>query len=474
MMETERTLKVGDVCVDCQQLGLEKYLRYFKLNLNGDTILKCESNECMYPYNDDISTSSDEEQEDVKEDLVEVNSLKFIDDFLQQYVKDNEQETTNNDIKTNSNEPTTTTQFDMSFLDNLQELNNENLSHEGSVIENNIEFDDKTETVKIIENQLMGIINSNEKLKESKIIKENVEVANNKNEELNELLRTNECFKQNELTENNFEILDNENNQILLLDSLNSTKCEITTAVIEECTNNDNETISLLTSINNPSNACKANETKVNELKSNQENDKQTTFSTFIEDNIKDCKTKIDIQSIETIKLEPSFSNILPNASDIKISNSEISSNNSNSKNSHISTLKSAKKTTKKSQTITKAPKRISNTKVTPSSISNELVTETNNKPNSSNTSSTSDIPKANILKGSDILKKLALLDEKSSKLNTKMKAARTNKKSAQKQTPELTPSQAPSLQKTDTDFSFEQLSEILIANKLKREYKNS
>ncbi|TMW44218.1 hypothetical protein DOY81_010703 [Sarcophaga bullata] len=77
-MADEDSFKAGDVCVDCQQLGIVKYLRYFKINLNGDTLLKCESNECMYPYNDEFSSTDEEEADE------ETNSMKFIDDLLQQ------------------------------------------------------------------------------------------------------------------------------------------------------------------------------------------------------------------------------------------------------------------------------------------------------------------------------------------------------------------------------------------------------
>ncbi|XP_073845843.1 uncharacterized protein [Musca autumnalis] len=54
-------LKAGDICLDCQRNGLENRLRYFLINLEEETLLKCESDHCMYPYNEDIETSSDED-----------------------------------------------------------------------------------------------------------------------------------------------------------------------------------------------------------------------------------------------------------------------------------------------------------------------------------------------------------------------------------------------------------------------------
>uniref|UniRef100_A0A1I8NR81 Uncharacterized protein n=1 Tax=Stomoxys calcitrans TaxID=35570 RepID=A0A1I8NR81_STOCA len=59
-------LKVGDLCYDCQQKGIESRLRYFLINLNEDTLLKCESDSCMYPYNEDISSSDEEEEDNAK------------------------------------------------------------------------------------------------------------------------------------------------------------------------------------------------------------------------------------------------------------------------------------------------------------------------------------------------------------------------------------------------------------------------
>ena len=130
-MADDEVFKAGDVCFDCQQLGITKYLRYFKINLNGDTLLKCESNECMYPYNDEFSSTDEEEPDE------ETNSIKFIDDLLQQIKNETaEQNSTNSgseninknteDDKYNSTEMDT--HFEISFFDTFEEIVNENLS----------------------------------------------------------------------------------------------------------------------------------------------------------------------------------------------------------------------------------------------------------------------------------------------------------------------------------------------------------
>lgn len=59
MGATEHCYKVGDVCADCSAMGQTKYLRLFYINMQ-ETILKCESEDCIYP-ND---VSSDEEEEE--------------------------------------------------------------------------------------------------------------------------------------------------------------------------------------------------------------------------------------------------------------------------------------------------------------------------------------------------------------------------------------------------------------------------
>ncbi|KAI9582459.1 hypothetical protein GQX74_009846 [Glossina fuscipes] len=57
-------LQAGDLCIDCQQLGLEKRLRYFTINLQEEQILKCENVFCLYPHNDELSSSTDDDNDD--------------------------------------------------------------------------------------------------------------------------------------------------------------------------------------------------------------------------------------------------------------------------------------------------------------------------------------------------------------------------------------------------------------------------
>uniref|UniRef100_A0A1A9ZKW3 Uncharacterized protein n=1 Tax=Glossina pallidipes TaxID=7398 RepID=A0A1A9ZKW3_GLOPL len=57
-------LQAGDLCLDCQQLGLEKRLRYFTINLQEEKILKCENVFCLYPHNDELSSSTDDDNDD--------------------------------------------------------------------------------------------------------------------------------------------------------------------------------------------------------------------------------------------------------------------------------------------------------------------------------------------------------------------------------------------------------------------------
>lgn len=59
-------LKVGDICSDCQQRGIDNRLRIFLINLNEDTILKCQSDSCMYPYNDDLPSSEGENSNNIE------------------------------------------------------------------------------------------------------------------------------------------------------------------------------------------------------------------------------------------------------------------------------------------------------------------------------------------------------------------------------------------------------------------------
>lgn len=129
-MDLETALKVGDVCLDCQHQGIEKHLRYFKLNLKGDTLLKCESNECMYPYNDAISSSDEDEEFLGNEDTT---GFKLIDDLFQQ-INDTKVEENSSGVKLiedllqqNNQEPAV--EFEISFLNALEdEFKSENIS----------------------------------------------------------------------------------------------------------------------------------------------------------------------------------------------------------------------------------------------------------------------------------------------------------------------------------------------------------
>ncbi|XP_075165029.1 uncharacterized protein LOC142237554 [Haematobia irritans] len=67
--------KVGDICLDCQEKGFTNRLRYFLINLNEDTLLKCESDICMYPHNDEISSSEDEEEKTIDNFEIEFNFM---------------------------------------------------------------------------------------------------------------------------------------------------------------------------------------------------------------------------------------------------------------------------------------------------------------------------------------------------------------------------------------------------------------
>lgn len=120
-MESEATLNAGDVCLDCQQKGLAKYLRHFKVNLHGDTILKCESNQCMYPYDDELCSSDDEDFNSL-DNSAQTNSLKLINDLIRQFDYD---EKVHQTVIENVSEQVT--QFDITFLNDFDTANNENL-----------------------------------------------------------------------------------------------------------------------------------------------------------------------------------------------------------------------------------------------------------------------------------------------------------------------------------------------------------
>ncbi|XP_065368633.1 uncharacterized protein LOC135961082 isoform X1 [Calliphora vicina] len=394
-MDTEEiTLKAGDVCLDCQQQGLVKRLRYFKLNLNGDTLLKCESNECMYPYNDEMS-SSDDEEEDIQ-NLTETNSLKFIDDFIQQYSNETEVQNSNYDLPTNANvsEQVTTT-FDISFLDSLNE--SENLCKN--------EILDNKSNVEIIETQYLTLPSLNPL--ECEITPVVVE------EQGNNLCKIEIPKESVDFTDNktNVKIIEN---QYFTLPNLKSVECEIIPAVAKE-----QHDIQILT---------------------------------FIDETVNDCKPKIDIQSIETIKMESPLYNIFPSSSKSIATSREISSTTT-------SKLLAANLSNIPTKTSTIPLKNTTPLQIT--------VTKNESPPKSIG----SDIPKANIMKGSDFLKKLAIVEEKTAKENPKLKGSRSKKKIAKKIV--MKNEEKPSLSFSgDSDYSLDMISKMLMANKMKTESK--
>ncbi|SPP73922.1 uncharacterized protein LOC117578412 [Drosophila guanche] len=58
MSELER-LQSGDPCQECRAQGLEHKLRYFHISLE-EQLLKCESRSCLWPHNDEVSSSDEE------------------------------------------------------------------------------------------------------------------------------------------------------------------------------------------------------------------------------------------------------------------------------------------------------------------------------------------------------------------------------------------------------------------------------
>ncbi|XP_022225752.2 uncharacterized protein LOC111076313 [Drosophila obscura] len=58
MAELEK-LKSGDPCRECLALGLDHKLRFFHISLE-EQLLKCESRSCLWPHNDEVSSSDEE------------------------------------------------------------------------------------------------------------------------------------------------------------------------------------------------------------------------------------------------------------------------------------------------------------------------------------------------------------------------------------------------------------------------------
>ncbi|XP_032591148.1 flocculation protein FLO11 [Drosophila grimshawi] len=73
-------LKVGDLCEECLQRGLNHKLRYFYVSME-DQLLKCESHQCLWPHNDLVSSSDDEEEQ---EEDVNSDADDFIKTLIQQ------------------------------------------------------------------------------------------------------------------------------------------------------------------------------------------------------------------------------------------------------------------------------------------------------------------------------------------------------------------------------------------------------
>ncbi|XP_037825544.1 uncharacterized protein LOC119613591 [Lucilia sericata] len=431
-MDTEITLKAGDVCLDCQQqLGIEKRLRYFKINLNGDTLLKCESNECMYPYNDEMY-STDEEHEEEND-----QSLKFLDDFIQQYNNETAAQDSRNDMPNSSEN--VTTHFDISFLDNF----NENLC-KTEISQDSNEFLDSKTNIEIIKNEFITLPQNSK---------------------------------------------------------------EIQSAVKDKIFENSLESLPIFISL-------------VGDTKSSVIEENSNQLSSFI--SCKDYKPKIDIQSIETIDIESPLYNILPTSSK-KLT--EISSVSSNEPSQLTKSLKYSNSNLPTSVTCTEIPSTSSSAKTVTSKLSScslekpkslelshsnkttsttasklsstssqapksqELLT-TLNSPQSSDISlksitpavaqksteenlttlSVNSIPKANIMKGRDILKKLAIVDEKMSKQN--FKSIRKKKKIANKEEIKNEEKPLPSFS-GDMDYSLEKISQMLSANRMKRQNNN-
>lgn len=76
------SLQPGDVCVECSSKGLNHKLRYFYLN-REEQLLKCESRRCLWPHNDAVS-SSDEEDIEPPTHSTNADDDEFIKQLLEQ------------------------------------------------------------------------------------------------------------------------------------------------------------------------------------------------------------------------------------------------------------------------------------------------------------------------------------------------------------------------------------------------------
>ncbi|KAM8712908.1 hypothetical protein ACLKA7_013266 [Drosophila subpalustris] len=88
-------LQPGDACEECLNQGINHKLRYFYINLE-EQLLKCESRFCLWPHNDEVSSSSDEEgpPASVQETLNVDDDDNFIVQMLQQLAAETEEPAT--------------------------------------------------------------------------------------------------------------------------------------------------------------------------------------------------------------------------------------------------------------------------------------------------------------------------------------------------------------------------------------------
>ncbi|XP_004535873.1 uncharacterized protein LOC101449070 isoform X1 [Ceratitis capitata] len=76
----QSTFQPGDICLECQQHGFCRRLRTFCIDIN-EQIIKCESWECIYPYENDFSDSDEEPKtSEDKSFCTELNSCSGYDD----------------------------------------------------------------------------------------------------------------------------------------------------------------------------------------------------------------------------------------------------------------------------------------------------------------------------------------------------------------------------------------------------------
>lgn len=393
-MADDAALKAGDVCFDCQQLGIVKYLRYFKINLNGGTVLKCESNECMYPYNDEFSSTDEEDADE------ETNSIKFIDDLLQQIKNESAEQNSINSGSENVNTNTEDekykstemdTHFEISFFDTFEEIVNENVSQPS-----NLEIESKE-----------YIIDSKTNIPSLPIIDTDV-------------------IKQSASQP---------------IDKFDMNKDELSASMpsLFDCDVNKEE---------------------------------QSFSLPFLFDTGTQSQPKINIQSIETIK-----------------TTSQLNENNvfiSMKTPTFVSTCQTVKTAaTTSSESVVENKKPVVKTKARRKP--NVSANKTLKNPHESSTNQPAEsvappietktfaIPKANIMKGSDFLKKLAVIDEKTPKYNIKCKEARKRATNKQHKPPDnnLSCNEDPKdtefkRDKPEMNFSLEAIAQLLNANKKK------